>query len=148
MKHLKFILLVVLLIGCGTRKRAMKLDKVEIKEIREIISKTNTNTTANVKLTKEYSLIKLEPIDPNQESEYNGQKFKNTKIILDTSKTDSVSFVTDNSKKEVSENTNVDVKTKNKDVKVETKKPNPYLWAGLTLLFLFLAYLGYRHLKR
>ena len=104
--------------------------------------------TSNVSVWSRHNRIELTPINPDLESNFNGQIFKNTKVTIEEKETDSKALNRDFSVTELIDNSTLEIKTKDKDIDLKTKKPNPYLWAGLTLLFLLLAYLGYRYLKR
>ncbi len=82
MKKWTLLILVILVTSCGTRQRAVELAKLQlqIEQLRTV--QVQNDIRANIKKTKRAALTILEPIDPTKESEYNGQKFKNAKVIV------------------------------------------------------------------
>ena len=148
LKKWGFILLVVLLIGCGTRKRAVEKSTFK----KDVIFSDNFDASRFLEnstiLSEDKYNITLEPIDLTRPIIYRTDTIYNSKVIYQRVFRDSIVLIKDTVfLKYKSDYVDNSVK-KEKKVDVETKKPNPYLWAGLTLLFLLLAYLGYRYLKR
>ena len=121
MKFTITIFLILLLVGCGSRKAEIEKLKLEIKEQREMVLSIQNNIQSNVHLTKSANKTTIEPVDKDKISTYNGTSFQNAKITQEETKTDSTAYLKDNSK--------IDLKVdeeKETSVKSESKKPNPY----------------------
>jgi len=140
MKKWSLIILVILVTSCGTRKVEMQLQKARTEELREIVLKLQNDIQTNVRITKVGSSKIIESIVPDKESTYNGKTFKNTKITIIETQSDSTAIINDNSKKEITDTQEKETVTKNKTKDTKSKKPNPWLWIALLGLFLAAAW--------
>ena len=130
-------LILVSVSSCGTRKVEMQLQKARTEELREIVLKLQNDIRNNVRITKIGQTKILEPIVPDQPSNYNGETFQNTKVTITETQSDSTAIITETSKKEVKDNTKKEVVTKDKTKDSKSKKPNPWLWIGLVVILCF-----------
>ena len=147
MKKNIIIIILVFISSCGTRKRSVGIQRVNIERLEEAIIKLENNISSNVKTTKVSNRIILEPIDPDKDSYYNNDKFKNTKITIDSSKTDSLSTTIDKTKSESKTSSSTKVDSKQKDIDLKTKKPNPWLWLALVIVVCLIIFLAYKKLN-
>ena len=86
MKKLTTILLLLILTACGTRKVETSIERSESKEVTKIDTEICADT--NIRVSENNESIEVEPIDPTQESTYNGKKFKNAKFKAKKTKKD------------------------------------------------------------
>lgn len=138
MNKLYLTLLILLLVGCGSRKSEVERLKLEIKQQREMVLSIQNNIQSNVRLHKVATKTTAEPINENKISTFNGTSFQNARITIEETESDSTANVNDQSKTDVKmkEESETNVKDVNRDV--ESKKNNPYLWIAVTLLGAFL----------
>ena len=141
---MRYILLILLVISCGTRKRTVELEKVRTEIVNDIVLKIQNDIRTNTQLTKRGSITVLEPIDPDKPSTFNGHTFQNAKVRIDSTRTDSIVLRNDNSRTEASDNSKVKIDSKNRNVDVKSKKPNPWLWIGLVLVVALGLYLWFK----
>ena len=147
MKIWYLIISVILVTSCGTRKRAVELQKLKIQHRNEIRMILQNDITSNVSVWNRHNRIELTPINPDLESLYNGQIFKNTKVSIEEKETDSTATNRDLSVKEIIDNSTLEIKTKDKDLDLKTKKPNPWLWIGLVIVTCFALWLFFNKAK-
>lgn len=139
--------------SCGTRKRATDLEKLELENKRYTTVNTKNDITTNVRYTKTYNMTTLEPVDPTKESSFTDSagkttKFTNSKVVFDSSEKASSATLTDRGSSTKVEDVETKLKSKKKVVETETKKPNPYLWGGLVVVFCFVVYLIFNRSKK
>lgn len=134
MKTLITTSLILLLVGCGSRKAEVENLKAEIKAQREKMLSIQNNIQSNVHLTKVANKTTIEPIDKDKISTFDGTSFQNARITKEETKTDSTAYLNDNSKVDLKVDEEKETSVKTKDKKSESKKPNPYLWMGLFLV--------------
>lgn len=137
MKLWYLIISITVLTSCGTRKRVVALQKLEVKELKEIVLTLQNEITTNVTVTNRANTITLTPIDPTRESIYNGMAFNNTKVSITEKESDSTATIKDLSQSKTVETTDTQIDSKQKDIDLKTEKPNPYLWIGLILVVCF-----------
>ena len=145
MKLWCLIILIILGTSCGTRKRVVELQKVQVQQRNEIKMLLQNDITGNVSVWSKENRIELTPINPDLESNFNGQIFKNTKVTIEEKETDSTATIRDLSLKELIDNSTLEIKTKDKNVDLKTKKPNPWLWIGLVVVACFALWLFFRN---
>lgn len=147
MKLWILIIFAILATSCGTRKRAVELQKLQIQHRNDIKMILQNDITSNVSVWNRHNRIELTPINPDLESLYNGQIFKNTKVSIEEKETDSTATNRDLSVKEIIDNSTLEIKTKDKDLDLKTKKPNPWLWIGLVVVACFAIWLFFNKAK-
>ena len=144
MKLWCLIILIILGTSCGTRKRVVELQKVQVQQRNEIKMLLQNDITGNVSVWSRENRIELTPINPDLESNFNGQIFKNTKVTIEEKETDSTATIRDLSLKELIDNSTLEIKTKDKNVDLKTKKPNPWLWIGIVVVACFALWLFFK----
>ena len=145
MKLWCLIILVILGTSCGTRKRVVEIQKVQVQQRKEIKMLMQNDITGNVSVWSRENRIELTPINPDLESNFNGQIFKNTKVTIEEKETDSTATSRDLSVKELIDNSTLDIKAKDKIIDLKTKKPNPWLWIGLVVVACFALWLFFKN---
>jgi len=145
MKLWCLIILVILGTSCGTRKRVVEIQKVQVQQRKEIKMLLQNDITGNVSVWSRENRIELTPINPDLESNFNGQIFKNTKVTIEEKETDSTATSRDLSVKELIDNSTLDIKAKDKIIDLKTKKPNPWLWIGLVVVACFALWLFFKN---
>jgi hypothetical protein len=136
-----------LVIGCGTRKKEVELQKIKIQNLKDIVIDLQNNITNNVKVHRISNVVELEPIDPAAESTYNGKTFKNAKITITDKLSDSTATNKDLSTKKIKDNSKETVRIKDKAMAVKTKKPNPWMWLGIVIICVVGLYLYFNKRK-
>ena len=145
MKLWCLIILAILGTSCGTRKRVVEIQKVQVQQRKEIKMLLQNDITGNVSVWSRENRIELTPINPDLESNFNGQIFKNTKVTIEEKETDSTATSRDLSVKELIDNSTLDIKAKDKIIDLKTKKPNPWLWIGLVVVACFALWLFFKN---
>lgn len=138
---MRYLLLLLLLASCGTRKVAMEQQKAHVKKLTDVVLQLQSDINTNVMVNRRASVQVLEPIDPTKPSSFNGQTFQNAKVTLEEKQTDSTASATDQSITGLKASTSKEEKAKAKTKDVESKRPNPWLWIGITVVALFTIYL-------
>lgn len=134
---MRYLLLLLLLASCGTRKVAMEQQKAHVKKLTDVVLQLQNDINTNVMVNRRASVQVLEPIDPTKPSSFNGHTFQNAKVVLKEERTDSTASVTDQSIKGLKAATSNEVKAKAKTKDVESKRPNPWLWIVFPSVLLF-----------
>ena len=147
MKLWILIIFAILATSCGTRKRAVELQKLQIQHRNDIKMILQNDITSNVSVWNRHNRIELTPINLDLESLYNGQIFKNTKVSIEEKETDSTALNKDASYSEILKSSKTEIKTKDKDLDLKTKKPNPWLWIGLAVVACFALWLFFNKAK-
>lgn len=114
---------IFLLFGCGTRKRAMQktVSELSVKEKKDVFKKEIIKTETNFAIIKKSNKLSYKPIDANKPMIINDQKYFNTEIEsetkseVDTTKSAETKEILDIDKTE----TDKDLKELNKQVNVE-----------------------------
>jgi hypothetical protein len=115
----------------------MEQQKAHVKKLTDVVLQLQNDINTNVMVNRRASVQILEPIDPTRPSSFNGQTFQNAKVTLEEKQTDSTASVTDQSKTGIQVATSNEVKAKAKTKDVESKRPNPWLWIGITAVIFF-----------
>lgn len=138
---IKIILLVLLLVSCGTKKKTVQRSSAKAVEVvnKDVVNKVENDITSNVTLTHKGSKITIKPIDADKPSTYNGIKFQNAVIEKttenkvetreETDKTVEISTDRSNTRSEV------DKSETRKDIHVDRS------WGLFDWLWLFIAIL-------
>jgi len=165
------LLIAIITIGCGSRKsqvskieeKKSETTEVKTKEVETAETKTYTNTKVYIKTeTNEKTGVvtktkTIKPVDPKQESEYKGQKFKNAEIheTETTNISDKKTTTNDNTviNKKEAENkrkeAETELKKKEESERLEKLKNTERKFSLLDLLWLLLLipiFLGCRYL--
>lgn len=133
-RKILMLFVLILVFGCGSRKAEVDKQKVETKELRDLVLKLQNNIQSNVRLTKVANKTTIEPINKNDSSTFNGTSFKNARITIEETKSDSTANVNDKSKSEVKVKEEKESSQKSKIKNTESKKPNPWLWVFLAVV--------------
>lgn len=147
MKTLITTSLILLLVGCGSRKAEVEKLRLEIKEQREMVLSIQNNIQSNVRVTKVASRTVVEPVDESEISTFNGTSFQNARITIEETETDSTANVNDQSETNLSLNEESEVDIKEKDKKSESKKGNPWIWFGIVVVSIFLIWMFFNKKK-
>jgi cation transport ATPase len=125
---MKYLILCLLLIGCGSRK--VELSKSE--------KETQTDITEHSTVNLEYKTdrMTLEPFNPDRAILINGKQYENTKIVIER---EEGLKQTETNKEDKSES-----KEETKDKTTERDNTTLFIWLGLgglllILLFMFFA---------
>lgn len=145
MKFTLTILLILLLIGCGSRKAEIDRLKASVEAQRELMMRFKNDIQSNVKLHKIATRTTAEPIDSSKPSTFNGTSFKNARITIDEVQTDSTAYLNDQSEKEVDLKEESEFDLNDKDKKTDAEKPNPYLWLVILLVSIFLIWMVFKY---
>lgn len=143
MKIISCILL-FLIVACGTRRAEVYKLKSEIKAQRELSLKLQNDITSNVNITKVANKVVIEPLNESDISTFDGTFFKNARITLEESKTESTAHLIDKSKKEVGLDEKLESDISEKEKESESKKPNPWLWSGITIVAVFIVWMLFK----
>lgn len=123
--------------SCGTRKRAAYAETTK----KGVVISDKKDISTNARITVTETGTTYTPIDPTRPMVLpDGRTSTNTKIQEGEKKTEGDIRTAD--KGESSTKTTEFGKVKESEN--ETKKPNPWLWTGLTVFFSVVAYLVYR----
>lgn len=104
----------------------MKLHTLQIEILKEKLIQVQNDIKTNVQVTKRANTTKLEPIDPDKPSTYNGQSFQNTKVTHTQKESDSTATVEDKTTTLQNERTETDINTKDKTKDSESKRGDPW----------------------
>lgn len=140
MKYITIILL-VLLVSCGTRKRDVQVSTIK----KDVLITKNNDISTNIITKKTSTSTTYTPIDPTKEMVLpDGSKYTNVKIEEKAVVNENLTTKTDKSTSETKDNS----KEKEKGVKVETKKPNPWfsigMWVAIAVIVCFALYFASR----
>lgn len=135
------MLLVLLLVSCGTKKKTVQRSSVKAVEVvnKDVVNKVKNDITSNVTLTHDNSKITIKPIDANKPSTYNGVEFQNA--VIEQTKENKVETKTEVDKTvEISTDksntrSEVDKSETNKDIDIDRS------WGLFDWLWLFMAIL-------
>ena len=138
----KYILLLLLLISCSTRK--VEINKEVIKEQNkiELSDKTITKVedTTSTKIVEDDDIFIIEPIDSTKEMIVEGKKYKNSRLRHEKKK-----VVSDIQNKKIVE-TKADIAVKIEDKKESVKKDkvikrtSPHWFVYIIILIIIVAY--------
>jgi len=138
---MKYLILVLLVVSCGTRKRTVdtsiqKMDVVthENFEVAKVSEETSHVREDDVKLT-------LEPINLALPIIYKTDTIYNSRVIYQRILRDSIVVLRDTVFLKQSIYLEDKSKIKEKQTEAETERPNPWLWLGLTLVVVLGLYL-------
>lgn len=130
----RWLLISILLVGCGTRKKQVQIS-VDKKEITRIEKK---DISANIRTEKYADRTIYTPVDESREMVLpDGRRGVN--VIITDEKINKIEDIEVVDKGEIKED--IKEKTKDKTSNVETKKPNPWLWIGIFASLMGLAYI-------
>ena len=133
------IFLLVILAGCGTRKRDVYVSTVK----KDVVLLTQNDITTNTDIKKTSTTTTYTPIDPTRPMILpDGRTSTNTKIEEKEVVNENLTTKIDKSKTEKSETT----ESKDKVVNTESKKPDPYMsigmWVAIIVIILRFTSLG------
>lgn len=137
MKTLITTSLILLLVGCGSRKAEVEKLRLEIKEQREMVLSIQNNIQSNVRVTKVASRTVVEPVDESEISTFNGTSFQNARITIEKTKLDSTAALIDKSAKDLTIKEKEETKTKEKTKETQSKKGNIWLYLIIGLVVVF-----------
>lgn len=137
---MKYLLILLLVVGCGTRKVETDVRKANTKEQTETKVEAKNDIITNAVIHKTATRKVIESVDPNKPSTYNGKTFQNAKIVEEEVTEDAKVGEVDKSKRteEVKTESKTSTKEKTKDVKSE--RANPWLWVMLGVVVLGIIY--------
>jgi len=125
------ILLLITMVGCGSRKVVINKDSVKTTEEKQITLVDTTLTKTNtVNILDDFT---IEPISDTIPMIINGKTYFNARLMY--KKTSSVTNVVE--QKRVSENVYIKVKSKTEDVKKEVEKKEPIFIFVIILVAIF-----------
>lgn len=127
------IALLLILTSCSTRK-VEKQTEVSI-ESATVAETKKADIETNIKITETATELIIEPVDPKEESTYNGQKFKNARVRHRKTNTNTQRKTTDRSITKSKSTTNKKLKQK---ARKSDRTSFNFWWLLLLLIPLFL----------
>lgn len=128
------LLILVLLAGCGTRKRQAQIST----EKKEIIRIDKKDISTNVRTEKYATKTTYTPIEKDKEMVLPDGRTGVNVVIVDEA-VNSLDELQAIDKGVIVEE--IKEKTKDKTSNVETKKPNPWLWGAVVVIVLGIVYI-------
>lgn len=145
MKPLLTTFLILLFIGCGSRKAEVEKLNIEIKKKNEVISNLKNDIQSNTRIHKVAKKTIAEPIDESKPSTFNGTSFQNARITIEETESDSTATLNAQSETNISAKEESEVDSRQVQRDVESKKGNPWLWLTIFGVSVFLIWMVFKY---